>query len=102
MDGRIICADCLEYFKSIEDSSVDLVITDPPYEIHISGGGMYKAKDKRYVKELNGLKNGFAPEVLDELCRIMKKINIYIFCSQKQILLLLKYFVEDKNVIIIF
>lgn len=27
----------------------------------------------------------------------MKKINIYIFCSQKQIISLLKYFVEGKN-----
>lgn len=97
MGGRIICADCLEYLKEIEDSSVDLIITDPPYEINTSGGGMYKAKDKRYVKELNGLKNGFAPEVLDELVRVMKKINIYIFCSQKQILPLLKYFVEGKK-----
>jgi DNA modification methylase len=89
--------DCLDYLKTLADNSIDLIITDPPYEIHTSGGGMYKAKDKRYIKELNGLKNGFAPEVLDELVRIMKKINIYIFCSQKQILPLLKYFVEEKK-----
>lgn len=89
--------DCLEYLKQVENNSIDLIIADPPYEIHTSGGGMYKAKDKRYIKELNGLKNGFAPEVLDELVRVMKKINIYIFCSQKQILPLLKYFVEEKK-----
>lgn len=89
--------DCLEYLKQVEDNSIDLIITDPPYEIHTSGGGMYKAKDKQYVKQLNGIKNGFAPEVLDELVRVMKKINIYIFCSQKQILPLLKYFVEEKK-----
>lgn len=94
---NLVCADCLDYLKELEDKSIDLIVTDPPYEIHTSGGGMYKAHDKRYVKELNGLKNGFATEVLDELCRVMKKINIYIFCSQKQILPLLNYFVEEKK-----
>lgn len=94
---KLYCGDCLEVMKNIPDNSVDLVITDPPYEIATSGAGMYRQKDKQYVKELNGMKDGFSKEVLDELCRIMKKINIYIFCSQKQILPLLKYFVDGKK-----
>lgn len=89
--------DCLEVMKNIEDGSVDLVVTDPPYEITITGAGMYKQADKQYVKELNGMKDGFSEEVLDELCRVMKKINIYFFCSQKQIIPLLDYFVKKKK-----
>ena len=58
---------------------------------------MYKQADKQYVKELNGMKDGFSEEVLDELCRVMKKINIYFFCSQKQIIPLLDYFVKKKK-----
>lgn len=83
--------------KNIEDGSVDLVVTDPPYEIATTGAGMYKQADKQYVKELNGMKDGFSEEVLDELCRVMKKINIYFFCSQKQIIPLLDYFVKKKK-----
>lgn len=89
--------DCVEVMKHMEDNSVDLVITDPPYEISTSGAGIYKQKDKKYVKELNEMKDGFSDEILNELCRVMKKINIYIFCSQKQIIHLLDYFVTKRG-----
>lgn len=98
MSNYKLCqGDCLEVMKDIEDGSVDLVVTDPPYEIATTGAGIYKQADKQYVKELNGMKDGFSEEVLDELCRVMKKINIYFFCSQKQIIPLLDYFVKKKK-----
>ena len=31
--GKIIQGDCLEVMKEIEDKSIDLVLTDPPYNI---------------------------------------------------------------------
>lgn len=40
------------------------------------------------------MSNGFNETVLDELMRVMKKTNIYIFCSQKQIPFLIDYFVH--------
>lgn len=89
--------DCLEGLRSLPDKSIDLVVTDLPYEITTSDAGIYKQKDKQYVKELNSIKDGFDQQILDELCRVMKKINIYLWCSQKQILPLLKYFVEEKK-----
>lgn len=89
--------DCLEGLKEIQDNSIDLIITDPPYEIATNGGGIYKQDDKRYVFELSEIKDGFNPKILDELCRVMKKINIYFFCSQKQIIPLLDYFVKGKG-----
>ena len=94
---KLYQGDCLEVMKDIEDGSIDLVVTDPPYEIATTGAGIYKQADKQYVKELNGMKDGFSEEVLDELCRVMKKINIYFFCSQKQIIPLLDYFVKKKK-----
>ena len=94
---QLINGDCLEALKKIGGGTVDLVVTDPPYEIKTSGAGIYKQADKQYVKELNQMKDGFSEEVLDELCRVMKKINIYFFCSQKQIIPLYKYFVEKKK-----
>lgn len=94
---KLYQGDCLEVMNNIKDGSVDLVVTDPPYEIATTGAGIYKQADKQYVKELNGMKDGFSEEVLDELCRVMKKINIYFFCSQKQIIPLLDYFAKKKK-----
>ena len=95
--NKIYNMDCIQGMRQMSDKSVDLVVTDPPYLIETSGAGIYKQDDKQYVKELNKMKDGFSREILDELCRIMKKINIYIFCSQKQIIPLVDYFVKEKN-----
>lgn len=89
--------DCMEIMKHLPDNIFDLVVTDPPYKIATSGAGIYKQDDKRYVQELDVMSNGFSEEVLDQLCRLMKKINIYIFCSQKQIIPLLTYFVVNRG-----
>lgn len=94
---KLIQDDCLNVMKMMPDGSVDLIVTDPPYEIAISGGGLFRQPDKQYVKELANIKDGFSDEILDEMCRIMKKINIYLFCSQKQIMPLLQYWVNKKG-----
>lgn len=89
--------DYLKGMKSLPCKCIDLIVTDPPYKIETTGGGIYdKNTGAGYVKELEKMKDGFSNEILDELCRIMKKINIYFFCSQKQIIPLLDYFVKEK------
>ncbi len=93
----IECGDCLELLKSIPDNSIDLIVTDPPYLIDNKGGGLYTNEDKQYVKELENMKDGFSESILDELCRVMKKINLYIWCSQKQLFKLIEYFVEKRK-----
>lgn len=95
--NRIYNCDCVEGMKKMPDKSIDLVVTDPPYLIETSGAGIYKQADKQYVKELNDIKDGFSADVLDEICRVMKHINCYFFCSQKQIMPLLDYFVRGKK-----
>ena len=97
MQVNLYNGDCLSLMRQMPEKSVDLVVTDPPYDIETNGAGLYKQADKQYVKELVGMKDGFSEEILDELCRVMKKINIYIFCSQKQIIPLLEYFVKRKG-----
>ena len=89
--------DCLELMKNIPDGSVDLVLTDPPYIVETSGGGLYKGESVKYNKEIEFMKNGFSENVLEEICRIMKKINVYFFCSQKQIPILIDFFVNKKK-----
>lgn len=85
--------DCYEKIKDIPDNSVDLVVIDPPYDIHAGfGGGIMKGPDKEYLNEIKGMSYGFKTALLDELCRVMRKINCYIFCSRKQVLWLAEYF----------
>lgn len=88
--------DCMEGLRSIPDNTVDLVVTDPPYDIHAGKGGGCFGNRQAY-QDIEPLSNGFSEEVLDELCRVLKKVNIYIFCSQKQIMPLLDYFVTRKG-----
>lgn len=85
--------DCMDLMKELPDNFVDLIVTDPPYLICTSGAGIYNQPDKQYVKELSKMKDGYEDSVLDEMCRVMEKINIYLWCSQKQIIHLLEYFV---------
>lgn len=105
--------DCLEVLKTIPDKSIDLVVTDPPYEIITQGGGFYGSNGKEYrsktdiitggnvrqdtMKDIKNIGYGIDLEVLQNLCRVMKKINIYIWCSQKQLVPLIKYFTEEKK-----
>lgn len=96
--------DCLTGMRRLPDRCIDLVVMDPPYVIGNKGGGFWsKAADgnhynargtRKGMERLEPLKDGFDTVVLDELCRVMKKVNIYIFCSQKQIPVYLDYFVN--------
>lgn len=90
-------SDCLKGMHLLPNASIDLVVTDPPYIIETVGAGIYKQQDKQYVRELNDIKDGFSEEILDEICRVLKKINVYFFCSQKQIIPLLDYFVIRRK-----
>lgn len=83
--------DCLEILKTIPDNSIDLIVTDPPYEINATGrGGSINDIKKMNIslKEINDVKidKGYKFEEINrELIRIMKNINIYIWCNKKQI-----------------
>jgi len=83
--NRIACMDYLDYLKQIPDHSVDLVVTDPPYNISQSKNINYK--DLKITKNFGDWDFGFDPEpVLRELKRVLKPNGqIYIFCGTKQI-----------------
>jgi len=104
---RIYNMDCLDGMKHIGTASVDCIICDPPYLLENQGGGFWsKAEEgnhynargtRKGMDKLGDIKDGIGNDVLDEMCRVMKKINIYIFCSQKQIQQYLAYFVDGKG-----
>lgn len=60
-------ADCYEKIKEIPDDSVDLVIIDPPYDIHAGfGGGIMKGPTKEYLNQIKSMSEGFRGEILRE------------------------------------
>lgn len=91
---KIVLGNCLNELKNIPDNSIDLVITDPPYLLENVGAGLFKNPGRVSMKQIGTMVDGYSETVLDELCRVMKKINCYIFCSQKQIPCLIKYFTK--------
>ena len=105
--NHIYNMDCLEGMKQIPERSIDLVVCDPPYLIGNQGGGFWsKAKEgnhynargtRKGMDKLNDIKDGIGEIFLDKICQTMKRINIYIFCSQKQIPQYIDYFVNKRQ-----
>ena len=76
------------------DASVNLIITDPPYEIGTGGGGLSR-NTKFHDKKLQAITKGFDFSLLDELKRVCKPFNAYIFCSNSQISKLMSWGEEN-------
>lgn len=118
MINNITLGDSYELIKEIPDKSVDLIVTDPPYEYTTGGGaGCFGTKNRSYHKEyykvasntnnlnerkiknrteIKHISSGIDYEILNELDRIMKKINIYIWCSKHQIQPLLQHYLDKE------
>lgn len=97
--GTIYHQDCLEGLKALKSGSVDLIVTDPPYLIKDThaGGNTRLARTIQPVNDAlrdNGLNVGLDPAVLPELVRVLKTINLYIWCNKAQIPEYLDFFVK--------
>ena len=78
--NNIYNVDAYEAIKRIPDKSIDLIVTDPPYEIDTVGSKKNNIS-KTFANCNNQLKticDGIDNSILDEFMRVMKKINIYI------------------------
>jgi len=91
--NEIILGDCLEILPTIADNSIDLVISDPPYILENGGDGPTCLKGIKKIRSgLDDISDGFDVEgVFSELERVCKKVNFFIFCSNKQISLLMQW-----------
>ena len=100
--NKIYNEDCYQAIKNIPDKSIDLIVTDPPYLIENTNGGKSNSLGKS-IQNMNNelanklLTNSIDCSILDEWVRVMKKINIYIWCNHKQIPMYLDYFVNKLD-----
>ena len=85
----LINDDCFKVLKKIPDSSIDLILTDPPYNIaqYSTGNLKFDWRSDRNndlaewdLKELN------PEDLINEFKRVLKPTgNIFIFCSYNMI-----------------
>lgn len=98
--NNIYLGNSYELIKDIPDKSIDLIITDPPYEFGTGGvgTGIFKGRNTKedtyqQIAETD-LGKGIDTKILTEWVRVMKKINIYIWCNKAQIYDYLDFFVK--------
>jgi DNA modification methylase len=98
--NKIYNEDSYIAIKSIPDNSIDCIYTDIPYLYNNGGGGSSELAQRiRVVSDeyLVDIKDGIDFKILDEFVRVMKKINIFIWCSKLQILDIMKFFIDKHN-----
>lgn len=94
--------DSYRLIKQIPDNSIDLIVTDPPYLIENTKGGsnsgLGKSLSNLGTQLASGIfTEGIKEEILKEFMRVMKNINIYIWCNHKQLPMYLDFFVTKHN-----
>jgi len=84
--NKLICGDAIIELEKLDDASIDLVITDPPYGIN------YKSNFSKYSEHVTkeGLENDddIAVEILDKVCEVLSRktkadSHLYFFIDWK-------------------
>ena len=78
------------------DKDIDALVNDSLTRTKALSIAKNKAKSLSATVDLEA---GIDFSIMDELCRVMKHIYIYIWCSKLQILDLMKFFIDSKDCI---
>ena len=98
--NEIYLGDAYELIKQIPDKSIDLIVTDPPYlieDLHISNTPF---GSRQYINEMKDANLGGSidmAKMLPEFVRVMKRINLYIWCNKEQIYDYLTFFHKERG-----
>lgn len=81
-EGRVVVSDAFELLRSLAPGSVDLVVTDPPYEslqIHRARGTTTRLTTNWFAT----VPNEKLPELLSEVARVLgDDRHFYLFCDE--------------------
>jgi DNA modification methylase len=86
--NEIINGNAYELIKDLPDKSIDAIYTDIPYEFEAGGSSSNAGLINRIRKrndELADIRKGIDYTIIDEFIRVMKKVNLFIWCSKKQV-----------------
>ena len=84
--NTVLNKDCMDGMAAMDGGSVDLVIADPPYfQGEGGGGGSFGVKKKNHRTEIDKMMCGISDECIEQMARVCKRVNMYIFCSVLQI-----------------
>lgn len=76
--NKIHNIDCIEGMKEIEENSIDLIVTSPPYNIG-KGGSAFKFKGYDVYNDKNSDYDNFILVALEEMHRILKPSGSLMF-----------------------
>jgi DNA modification methylase len=101
--NKIYNMDCLQGIDQIEDRSIDLIITDPPYEFiskNPRGGGFMKEENKKHLVEIDkSFGMSFEPTLfLNKIKRIMKIFYLYVWTNRNLLIHYIDFANENKYV----
>ena len=92
--NKIYLGDAYKLIKKIPDKSVDCIYVDVPYLIE-SGGGGSSPLAQRIIniqhKDIAKIRDGIDYNIFNEFRRVMKKVNMFIWCSKLQIMDILNW-----------
>ena len=101
---KIYFGNAYELIKQLPDKSVDCVYTDVPYQMQSGGkgGGAFGDRIHKLIRQdMKNIIDGFDYSLLDELVRVMKRINIFVWCNKQQILDIANYFKDYSMEILV-
>jgi DNA modification methylase len=90
----ILNIDAKAFLSSLPNACVDCVITDPPYKQEAHNRGFIAKHSKIYenMSEWTNLENDwYNPGFLNELVRVCKFPNVFLFCGKMDLVHILSY-----------
>lgn len=86
MNYNLFNDDCLKVMKDIEDDSIDLIVTDPPYLIDYKTNRRLNKEHKFCKSILNDTNEQCISDYIKESYRILKdNTAMYIFCNSNKV-----------------
>jgi DNA modification methylase len=89
-EHKLICGDCVTEMKNLPRESIDLIITDPPYNVGIDYG-VYKDEPSRQKEYMDWCKSW-----LDECIRLLKRESSFYLFNYPENNAKLLPFLEEK------
>lgn len=102
--NKIYNEDSYKAIKDIPDKSVDCVYVDVPYEMQSGGKAIGAFGDRVHNlirSEMKDIIEGIDYSIFDEIKRISKKLNLFVWCNKQQLLPIMNIFADYSTEILV-